>query len=69
MNSIDKFVTRQMTKPRIYGVHLPLFKTAPGESTPGWYVRNNGNLETAKRIHRDELECIRILAKRIKLEI
>lgn len=56
-----------MIKPRIYGVHEAMFKSSPGESTPGWYVRNKGNLDTAKEIHREELKCIKILKERIKL--
>lgn len=67
MNSIDKFINRQKNKPRIYGVHQAMLPAYPGASTPGWYVRNKGNLETAKYIHREELKCILILKDRIKL--
>lgn len=66
MSDIEKFVKRQMTKPRLYGVHIAVLPAYPGESTPGWYVRNRGNLETAKRIHAEELECARILRARIE---
>jgi hypothetical protein len=64
--SIDKWVRRQKNRPIVFGVHFPISRAYPGESTPGWYVRNNGNLETAKRIHAEELECIRILRARIE---
>jgi hypothetical protein len=67
MDSIDKFVHRQGSKPRIYGVHEALFKSEPGVSNPGFYIRQGMNIETVKRIHREELECLRILAGRIKL--
>jgi hypothetical protein len=67
---VDKFVRRYGTKPRIYGVHQALFpRAAPGESVAGWYVREKGNLETCKEIHREELKCLRLMRARIKLEI
>jgi phage tail protein X len=67
LDPLDKFVLRSGWKPKIYGIHKALFNSNPGVSNPGFYIRNGMNIETVKRIHREELECIILLKNRIKL--
>jgi hypothetical protein len=64
-DSISKWLERQKNKCIIHFVHMPLISAYPGESCLGWYVREKGNLNTAKEIIRENILCLQILNKRL----
>lgn len=64
-DSLEKFVNRQGNKPRIYGVHLAVWKNTPGESVLRHYIQHNPDY--AKVMIKEELACIKILQGRINL--
>lgn len=65
-SSMDKWVQRQKNWRRAIGIHMPCRPFGPGVSTAGSYFVIKGNKETAKRIHREMLEEMRVVHAHIR---
>lgn len=61
---MDKFIMRQNARRKmIFGVNEHCKPWGPGVSYAGVYVHIKGNVETSKRIHRETLECLKLMSK------
>ncbi len=62
MNSLDKFIMRQNVRSKmIFGVNEHIKPFGLGVSKAGVYIHIKGNVETSKRMHRETLECLRLM--------
>ena len=64
--TIDLWVQRQKNKPRLVGVNEQMKPFPQGVSVAGSYVYLKGNIETCKRIHRETLECLKLITPKLK---
>lgn len=64
MDSIDKFVHRQLNKPKIKGVHTAIMPRDQGTSIAGSYHGKYGsNQQTSKRIHSEVYRDLVLMKK------
>lgn len=64
MNSLDKFIMRQNARHKmIFGINKQVqpLSFGLGVSEAGVYIHIQGNVETCKRLHRETLECLRLM--------
>jgi hypothetical protein len=64
VESLVKFSQRQNARRKmIFGVNEHCKPFGPGVSYAGVYIHLGGNIETSKRIHKETLECLRLMPK------